>query len=52
MELTYTKKEMARADALRRKLDPQRMFRSRRHWEVRRKGTIENLRLKAKKEAC
>ena len=52
MERMTTPKEKTRQETPRRRLDPKRMFRSRRHWEVQRGGSVERLRLKAEKEAC
>ena len=47
-----TQKEKTRQETPHRRLDPKRMFRSRRHWEVQRGGSVAKLRLKAEKEAC
>lgn len=52
MERMTTQKERTGLETPRRGLDPKRMFRSRKHWEVRRGGSVERLRLKAEKEAC
>ena len=52
MERMTTQKEKTRQETPRRRLDPKRMFRSRRHWEVQRGGSVAKLRLKAEMGAC